>query len=63
MQHCEVYSRTQDEYFSSLTVNSFLLSRISCTVLAMGDTWKARELALSSENRIISPTYAYSLPY
>lgn len=46
MQHCEVYSRTQDEYFSSLTVNSFLLSRISCTVLAMGGTWKARELAV-----------------
>lgn len=54
MEHYEVYSRTQDEYLSFLTVKSFLLSRISCTVQAMGDTWKARELALSSENRIIS---------
>lgn len=54
MQHCEIYSRIQDKHLRSLTIKSFLLSKISCTVQDTGDKWKARELASSSENRIIS---------
>lgn len=54
MQYCKVYSRTQDKHLRSLKVKSFLLSKISSTVQATGDTEKSRESAPSSENRIIS---------